>query len=293
MPAKSKGKTARASFKKQESPPPPNWPPLKPLVPASDLTMETLLKDQIVVIRKFFTSSLCKNYVSFLSSLPLVTTPGQPRKGDALRVNDRFQVNDPSFAEELWATAGLQNLVTGTDAGNGLTKPDFTQFWGGEVCGLNPRIRIYRYTRGQFFDQHCTTLSYEVFVKMTSMSGPLLWIASHKELLNDTVNAIMLFVHFILILMICYRLLRNLADEEGGEFPDRRDKILFVAGFISCTTVAKGCYLAYLVLHALLMSTIILLALHTLGRVLNAIPIPAIFLNHLQRQRLLRGFRMR
>jgi hypothetical protein len=26
---------------------------------------------------------------------------------------------------------------------------------GGEVVGLNPKIRIYRYTKGQFFDQHC------------------------------------------------------------------------------------------------------------------------------------------
>lgn len=26
---------------------------------------------------------------------------------------------------------------------------------GGEVVGLNPSIRIYRYTKGQFFDQHC------------------------------------------------------------------------------------------------------------------------------------------
>lgn len=26
---------------------------------------------------------------------------------------------------------------------------------GGEVVGLNPNIRIYRYTKGQFFDVHC------------------------------------------------------------------------------------------------------------------------------------------
>lgn len=26
---------------------------------------------------------------------------------------------------------------------------------GGEVVGLNPSIRIYRYNKGQFFDQHC------------------------------------------------------------------------------------------------------------------------------------------
>lgn len=26
---------------------------------------------------------------------------------------------------------------------------------GGQVIGLNPNIRIYRYTPGQFFDAHC------------------------------------------------------------------------------------------------------------------------------------------
>ncbi|KAL8707216.1 MAG: hypothetical protein Q9220_007710 [cf. Caloplaca sp. 1 TL-2023] len=136
MPAKSKSKTALATIKKQESPPPPKWPPLKPLIPALDLTLETVLKDQIIVIRKFFTSSLCKNYVSFLSSLPLVTTPGQPKKGDALRVNDRFQVDDPSFAKELWTTAGLRNLVSQTRVENDLFESDGKHLWG-EVADVS------------------------------------------------------------------------------------------------------------------------------------------------------------
>lgn len=32
---------------------------------------------------------------------------------------------------------------------------DLKTLWGGEVCGLNPRIRVYRYGKGQFFGQHC------------------------------------------------------------------------------------------------------------------------------------------
>ncbi|TKA68625.1 hypothetical protein B0A49_10878, partial [Cryomyces minteri] len=28
------------------------------------------------------------------------------------------------------------------------------KLWGGEVVGLNPNIRVYRYRKGQFFDQH-------------------------------------------------------------------------------------------------------------------------------------------
>jgi hypothetical protein len=41
-------------------------------------------------------------------------------------------------------------------AGGSLT---LTMKRGGEPIGLNPSIRIYRYTKGQFFDCHCTLLS--------------------------------------------------------------------------------------------------------------------------------------
>lgn len=154
MPTKSKAKRL-PSTKKQEASPPPKWPVLKPLVPPSDLCLDTLLEGHIVLIRNFFTSSLCKTYVAFLSSLQLVTTPGQPRKGDAVRVNDRFQVDDPAFAEQLWNTTGLRDLLTRDKTDSEGPKQEVTRLWGGEVCGLNPRIRIYRYTKGQFFDQHC------------------------------------------------------------------------------------------------------------------------------------------
>ncbi|KAL9000767.1 MAG: hypothetical protein Q9188_005600 [Gyalolechia gomerana] len=124
------------------------------LVPSSNLRLETLLEDQIIVIRNFFTSSLCKNYVSFLSSLPLVTTPGQPKKGDAVRVNDRFQVDDAAFADQLWKTAGLHDLLTRVNTEDHGYQQDPTKLWGGQVCGLNPRIRLYRYSKTQFFAQH-------------------------------------------------------------------------------------------------------------------------------------------
>ena len=144
MPPKHLKKTKVTPSPKQ--PPPanlPKWPPLRPLVPTSDLFLDTILADQIVVVRNLLTSSLCRQYVSFLSSLPLVTTPDQPRKGDALRVNDRFQIEDPGFAKQLWSGTGLKHLVEANNS------------WGGELCGLNPRIRIYRYRKNQFFDQHC------------------------------------------------------------------------------------------------------------------------------------------
>ena len=111
----------------------PSWPKLHPLVPASDLSLEVVLTDQIILIHKLFTSSLSRQYTAFLASLPLITTPGKPKKGEALRVNDRFEVNDPDFANLLWNSTALKDLVMAS-------KHD----WGGEVVGLNPRIRVYR-----------------------------------------------------------------------------------------------------------------------------------------------------
>lgn len=85
-----------------------------------------------------------------------------------MRVNDRFQIEDASFARELWERTGLAELVCGIQdprEGNGcqeaggqardqVAKDEVVQ-WGGEVVGLNPNIRIYKYGKGQYFDKHC------------------------------------------------------------------------------------------------------------------------------------------
>lgn len=137
-----KGSTANESRSKPE--PLLRWPPLLPLAPMPTLSLEPLLEDQIFVIRTFFTSKLCKAYIEFLSTLPLTTTPGKPKKGEAARVNDRFQVEDVAFANRLWNETGLHDLILAQRA----------ELWGGDVLGLNSRIRVYRYSAGQFFDQH-------------------------------------------------------------------------------------------------------------------------------------------
>jgi hypothetical protein len=172
---------------------PPKWPPLSPLLPSSSLSLIESLPNQILTIPQFFTPTLCKTYVTFLSSLPLTTTPGgfNPKKGNAVRVNDRFQVHDPVFAERLWGETGLRELVLGEGEGEGEGEVEGEgedeasekegkedreigeekslnheeeerrnkrerneNLWGGEPLGLNPNIRIYRYTKGQFFAPH-------------------------------------------------------------------------------------------------------------------------------------------
>lgn len=152
MPSKSKNQVAAkrhlSSHAKLLSTAPPNWPTLQPLVPSIDLSLELLVPDQVVLVRNLFTATLCKTYVSFLSTLSLVTTPGTPRKGEAVRVNDRFQVQDSAFAERLWSDTGLKELILAYDRDNP------TPSCCGVALGLSPNIRVYRYKPGQFFDKH-------------------------------------------------------------------------------------------------------------------------------------------
>jgi hypothetical protein len=85
-----------------------------------------------VLIRNFWTSKLCRDYVSFLRGLPLVTTPGKPKKGDAVRVNDRFQVLDEGFARRLWEETGLRGLVLGEgerDEDEGMSESERKELW--------------------------------------------------------------------------------------------------------------------------------------------------------------------
>lgn len=36
-----------------------------------------------------------------------------------------------------------------------MRKVNAEYYRGGKVIGLNPNIRVYRYTKGQYFDCHC------------------------------------------------------------------------------------------------------------------------------------------
>jgi hypothetical protein len=81
MPPKKKQKQNTATTQPPHPVQPPNWPVFAPLVPDADLSLNVLLPQQIITVPSLWTATLCKNYVSFLSSLPLTTTPGQPKKG--------------------------------------------------------------------------------------------------------------------------------------------------------------------------------------------------------------------
>lgn len=157
-----KKKNAAAATSLLVPPPTPlSWPRLTPLIPSSDLHLQAVHGTDIVAIPNLFTTTLCNTYLAFLQkSISLTTTPGKPKIGEAVRVNDRFQITDAGFANTLWEQSGLRDVVA----------REGQAMWGGEVVGLNPNIRIYRYRKGQFFDKHCT---YIVSLSLTPFLGPL------------------------------------------------------------------------------------------------------------------------
>jgi len=155
MPKSKKESHSQTSRSPPELPIRPDWPALHPIGTADDLSLRSLHQNQIVVVRNLWTSTLCKKFVSFLSTLPLTTTPGTPKRGNAVRVNDRYQIDDPAFSKSLWEDTALKELVNQAFVDGALLSTDEKlQLWGGELLGLNPNIRIYRYSKGQLFDQH-------------------------------------------------------------------------------------------------------------------------------------------
>ncbi|GAM90996.1 hypothetical protein ANO11243_090430 [Dothideomycetidae sp. 11243] len=154
MPSKSKSKSALESTTTAPPSAKPDWPLLRPALPPDQLHLTSLLPQQILTT-PLLSSSLAKEYRLFLSTLPLICTPTKPKKGEAARFNDRFQVTDAAFAEHLWTSTGLASLVLSGDVdGAPLSEAERKALWGGEVLGLSPNIRIYRYAKGQFFAPH-------------------------------------------------------------------------------------------------------------------------------------------
>lgn len=49
-----------------------------------------------------------RDYVSLFESLPLVKMAGRPKKREAARNNQRYQIDDAAFANRLWLDTGLQ-----------------------------------------------------------------------------------------------------------------------------------------------------------------------------------------
>lgn len=61
--------------------------------------------------------------------------PSLPPATQAFRDNDRIEFSSTEFADAVWESCGLRHLLEGQ-----------LEDEGGVAVGLNPRIRIYRYS---------------------------------------------------------------------------------------------------------------------------------------------------
>lgn len=156
-----------------------SWPAIakSPYRPIPEIN--TVLASQILTL-DLFTSSFAQQFLNFCQShiAPLLsTTPIRPKKGDAIRFNDRFQVTDPSFAESLWRNSGLKEALELYEE-EGKSSQDI---WGGEPVGLNSNIRVYRYRKGQFFDKHCELFRLH---SITTCSAPIIQMMTRTQLIS-------------------------------------------------------------------------------------------------------------
>ncbi|KAI5953824.1 hypothetical protein CANMA_004662 [Candida margitis] len=112
---------------------------------------EVILQDQIITINNFFKPELCQDLIkSFETKLKLETTPLIKSKDYAARYNDRALVNDLKSADTLWQY--MKQIL----ASNPYDDPQLKQVVKifSTAIGLNPQLRIYRYTQGHHFGAH-------------------------------------------------------------------------------------------------------------------------------------------
>ncbi|XP_051121849.1 uncharacterized protein LOC127245153 [Andrographis paniculata] len=115
------------------------WPVIKQ---KPNLLSTRLKDDDLITIQNYFTPAESKAFIDAAESIGFAHQGSLgPTKGEAYRDNDRISVCDPVLAEAIWQ-AGLKKLFS-----------DF-KIRGKVAVGLNPNIRFYRYTAGQYFGPH-------------------------------------------------------------------------------------------------------------------------------------------
>lgn len=122
---------------------------------------ETIVDDQVVIIKKFFTPELCNDLIKSFETLSLETTPLVKSRDYAARVNDRVLIEDINASQTLWLY--LYKILMQDDYDENVIQSTFKQ-----AIGLNPQLRIYRYQKGHYFGKH-----YDESVK--SLNGKTKW----------------------------------------------------------------------------------------------------------------------
>ncbi|KAL8283700.1 hypothetical protein RQP46_005495 [Phenoliferia psychrophenolica] len=174
-------KTATAQTPASATPTPtPRLPPPTTAITWPSIARTTsafsTVHDGIIQVDNFFDRATVKRFKAFLesSSSPIVLTPpapGPPKRGNADRTNDRFGIDDPAFAKALWEDSGLKEL-----AEEGLASPTKRR-----PVGLNPNIRLYRYTAGAYFGPHYDDDFFDPKTKWRSEWTLLVYLSGEED----------------------------------------------------------------------------------------------------------------
>ncbi|KAK0240254.1 hypothetical protein EDD85DRAFT_824869 [Armillaria nabsnona] len=118
--------------------------------PKRHLECRVLLENQILLVDNFLSAPECKGIAQFIDNLPLELTPPK-RRGEAVRVNYRFSVTSPDFAQRLHGLL-VPHLPLfpppAPDKRSGSALPPR------EPYSFNSNIRFYKYTPSQHFGPH-------------------------------------------------------------------------------------------------------------------------------------------
>lgn len=95
------------------------WPDLP--FAGRELTLDVLIPDQVLLLPNLFTPKDCARWIAFLdANLQLDPSPTVPKRGEAVRSNERFSVQDADLAGKLFDLlrpyiAGLASRPPGSD----------------------------------------------------------------------------------------------------------------------------------------------------------------------------------
>lgn len=98
----------------------------------------------ILLLDNFLSLKVRKSFLTLLTaphSPVKLDPPTAPKRGEAARTNERVAFSDPDLADRLWNDTGLREACQQYVQGHRGRKP----------VGLNPNLRIYRYSPGAYF----------------------------------------------------------------------------------------------------------------------------------------------
>lgn len=142
--ASLKGRKEQAEAAKQEAGAPVPGPPA--IAPKPHLPVTTLLPEQLFVVHGFLSPSEAHRIKESLESHGLKPTPPPPpceAAEYAVRRMQRTSFESREYADALWTRSGLPFILSSVEMGV-----------DGELTGLNPNIRGYRYDAGDRFGRH-------------------------------------------------------------------------------------------------------------------------------------------